>query len=203
MFSHNEVQDLSKVKDDIMLTPCSLCCRAFLNKESACKHVIICHENYNENNQKPKYSTNLKSALDVRVTNLSELLLNQFTKSVVVVRATQILNRELDKQHESKDNISESDNQNPNYHVSEFCKICLASPEDETSPILAEILFEGRAVNFPVKFSTCGDGLELVELAGVTKGYCYKFEILMADPKFERGRKFSGRPILLNGEAHI
>ena len=162
-----------------MLTPCPLCCRAFLNKESACKHVIICHENYKEHNQKPKFLSNLKSAFDVRATNLSELLLNQFCKSVVLLnqfsksvvaeRATQVVNRELDKQDESKDN-SESDTQNPNYHLSEFCKIFLASSEDETPPILAEILFEGRAVNFSVKFSVCGDGLELVELAGVTKG---------------------------------
>ena len=87
---------------------------------------------------------------------------------MVVEKATQVINRELDKQDESKDN-SESDTQNPNYNVSEFCKICLASPEDETPPILAEIFFESGAVNFPLKFSASGVGLELVELAGVKK----------------------------------
>ena len=69
-------------------------------------------------------------------------------------------------------------------------------------PILAKILFEGRTVNFKVKFTACGDGLELMEVAGVTKGYCYKHEIQMADSKFERGRQFSRQPIFLNGEAH-
>ena len=67
---------------------------------------------------------------------------------------------------------------------------------------MAEILFEGRAVNFQVKFTACGDGLELVELAGVTKGYCYKCEIQMADSKFERGRQFSRQPNFLNSEVH-
>ena len=110
-----------------MLTPCPLCCRAFLNRESECKHVIICHENYNENREKPKFLSNLKSAVAVRVTNLSELLLNQISKSAVVERATEIVNRESNNQDKAKDN-RESENQEPNYHVSEFCP-----------PILAEI----------------------------------------------------------------
>ena len=78
--------------------------------------------------------------------------MNQIIKSAVVERATEIVNRESNNQDKAKDNL-ESENQEPNYHVSDFCQICLACPEDETPPILAEILFEGRAVNFQVKFT--------------------------------------------------
>jgi len=65
---------------------------------------------------------------------------------------------------------------------------------------LAEILFENKTVEFPIKFSVCGDGLELVEIAGVTNGYCYKCERQSIDSKFERGQPFGRQPILLNGE---
>ena len=106
--------------------------------------------------------SNLKSAVDVRVTNLSELLLNQISKSAVVERATEIVNSESNNQDEVKDN-RESENQEPNYHVSEFCQICQGFPEDETSPIWTKILFVGRAVNFKVNLTACGDGLELME----------------------------------------
>ena len=71
----------------------------------------------------------MKSAIDVRVTNLSELLLNQIRKSAVVERATEIVNRESNNQDKAKDN-RESENQELNYHVSEFCQIRLGCPED-------------------------------------------------------------------------
>ena len=103
----------------------------------------------------------------------------------------------------SEDEILERQKVEANYHVSEFCSICRASKNQETPPILAEILFENRTVEFPVKFSSCGDGLELVELAGVTKGYCYKCELKTIDSKFERGETFGRQPILLNGETSL
>ena len=65
---------------------------------------------------------------------------------------------------------------------------------------MAEISFEKKTVEFPIKFSVCGDGLELVEIAGVTNGYCYKCERQSIDSKFERGQPFGRQPILLNGE---
>ena len=68
---------------------------------------------------------------------------------------------------------------------------------------MAEILFENTTVEFPVKFSSCGDGLELVELAGVTKGYCYKCELKTIDSKFERGQPFGRQQFLLNGETSL
>ena len=79
----------------------------------------------------------------------------------------------------------------PNFHVSKFCKECVVSGESETPAVLAEILFENTTVDHFVKFVACGDGAELVDLAGLTKGYCYKYEMQMTNPKLGRGRKFS------------
>ena len=61
-----------------------------------------------------------------------------------------------------------------------------------------EILFENELVNYPIKFEYIGDGLELVALAGVTTGYCYKCELTSIDPNISRGEKWSRQPILLN-----
>ena len=87
-----------------------------------------------------------------------------------------------------------------NYHVSKFCEVCKTSDEEETPAILAEILFENRTVHFPVKFTSCVDGAEFVDLAGITKGYCYKCELQIIDPKTGRGRKLSRQAIPLIGE---
>ena len=54
-----------------------------------------------------------------------------------------------------------------------------------------------------VKFTSCGDGAELVDIAGITKGYCYKCELQIIDPKHGRGRKFSRQPIPLIGETAL
>ena len=43
--------------------------------------------------------------------------------------------------------------------------------------------------------------MELVDLAGVTKGYSYKCELQNIDPKLGRRRRFSWQPIILNGES--
>ena len=166
------------------IVPCPLCCRAFRSKESACKHVIICHENYNKQTQKQKFLRNLKSAVNVRVTNLSQLLLNQLSTEEIIKRAKEIVTRipkeEVDNTCRKSPDVEKVE---PNYHVSQFCKVCQASKEDATPPILTEILFENSSVELPIKFSSCGDGLELVELAGVTNGYCYKCELQIVDPK--------------------
>ena len=94
--------------------------------------------------------------------------MNQISKFAVVERATEIVNGESNNQDKAKDN-RESQNQEPNTYVSEFCQICLGFPEDETSPIWTKILFEGRAVNFKVKLTACGDGVELMEVARCNK----------------------------------
>ena len=69
-----------------------------------------------------------------------------------------------------------------------------------TPPILMEILFENELVNHPIKFEYIGDGLELVALAGVTTGNCYKCELTSIDPNISRGEKWSRQPISLNDE---
>ena len=92
--SHQEIQDLSKIHPDTELTPCPLCCRAFRSKLSACKHVILCHENYKKNRQKEKFHSILKSAIDVRVTSLSKLLLNKLSPVQIIKQATEIVGRE-------------------------------------------------------------------------------------------------------------
>ena len=71
-----------------------MCCRAFRSKLSTCKHVILCHENYKENRQKEKFQSNLKSAVDVRVTSLSKLLLNELSPLQIIKQATEIVRRD-------------------------------------------------------------------------------------------------------------
>ena len=196
-----ELQDLSNLKPDTNLTLCPLCCRAFLSKVSACKHVILCHENYGEEREKLKFLSNLKSAVDVRVTNLSQLLLNQLTTTQIIQKANEIVIRQPINPEYEPQKVLEMKQDETNYHVSQFCSVCLDSEEAVTPPILAEILFENQTVEFPILFTACGDGLELVELAGVTKGYCYKCELQNVDTKLGRGRRFSRQPIVLNGES--
>ena len=200
----NEIQDLRQVKLNTKLTLCPLCCRAFLTTESACKHVILCHENYNvEENQKDMFQTPLKSAINVRVTNLSKLLVNELSKTMIRERADEIVTRQEQQNLGGQTENIRDLNLEPNYHVSKFCEVCKSSVENETPPILAEILFENSKVNFPVKFTSCGDGAELVDLAGITKGYCYKCELLLVDSTNGRGRKFSRQPIPVVGETAL
>ena len=52
----------------------------------------------------------------------------------------------------SEDEILERQKIVANYHVSEFCSICRASKNHETTPIFAELLFENRTVEFPLNF---------------------------------------------------
>ena len=182
------------------LIPFPLCCRAFLSKESACKNVIICHENYGEGIEKQKFLSKLKSAVDVRVTNLNQVLLNELTEAEIVEKANEIIKR-TPTSPENERKIPEIEQVEANHHVSQFCNVCLISKEAITPPILAEILFQNKTVEFPIQFTACGDGLELVELVGLTKGYCYKCEIQNIDPKSGNGRRFGRQPIILNGEA--
>ena len=131
-----------------------------------------------------------------RVPNISDEELGESSEDEVIERK-----KTKEKSGENSEyQIVERQKVEANYHVSEFCSICRASKNQQTPPILAEILFENRTVQFPVKFSVCGDGLELVELAGVTNGYCYKCELQSIDPKLERGQTFGTQPILSNGE---
>ena len=65
---------------------------------------------------------------------------------------------------------------------------------------MGEILFENRTVEFPIKFLVCGDCLELVEIADIKKGYCYKCELQSIDSKYERRQTFGRQPILCNGQ---
>ena len=106
---HHEVQDLSKLHPDTNLTPCPLCCRAFRSKLGACKHVILCHENYKENRQKEKFQSNLKSAVDVRVTSLSKLLLNKLSPLEIIKQATEIVVRDPNISGEELEESSEDE----------------------------------------------------------------------------------------------
>ena len=63
-----------------------------------------------------------------------------------------------------------------------------------------EILYEGEIVNWNMEFIIVSDGAELVDLAGVTKGLCYKCELRRLNPKKDRGRKFGRQRIKLVGE---
>ena len=198
-----EVQDLRNVGAKRNLTLCPLCCRAFRSRESVWKHVILCHENYNTDGQeKQKYGTPLKSVIDVRVTSLSQLLVHQLSKNKIRETAEEIVNRQEIRKIEIDSEVKVNQvKKEPNFHVSKFCEDCIASGESETPAVLAEILFQNTTVDLFVKFVACGDGSELVDLAGLTKGYCYKCEIQIINPKLGRGRKFSRQVLPLNGEA--
>ena len=88
-----------------------------------------------------------------------------------------------------------------NFHVSEACKHCVNSVENPTPPILMEILYAGKQVDWPIKFVAFGDGLELVALAGVTSGFCYKCELKYINPNFGRGQKCSRHEISFFGDS--
>ena len=90
--------------------------------------------------------------------------MNQLLTRTISERAEEVVKRQEPQNPSIKaceiNNKFESD---PNYHVSKFCDVCKSSDEDEMPPILAEILFENTTVEFPLKFSSCGDG-QLVDL---------------------------------------
>ena len=90
-----------------------------------------------------------------------------------------------------------------NYHVSQFCSVCLDSEEAETPPMVAALFFDNQTAEFQILFTACGNDLELVELAGVTKGYCYKCELQNFNPKLGRGRSFGRQSIILNVESSL
>ena len=84
--------------------------------------------------------------------------------------------------------------------MSHVCKECESSKEHETPPILMEIMYEGQSVNWKIEFNIVPDGAELVDLAGITKGLCYKCELPRLNPKIDRGRKFGRQHMKLVGE---
>ena len=111
------------------VTPCPLCCRVFLNAESACKHVILCHENYNTvETEKEKFTTLLKSTINARVTRLSQRLVNQLSKRTIRERAEEIVKRQEPQNSGLKTcEILSKLESDPNYQVSKFCDVCRAS----------------------------------------------------------------------------
>ena len=49
--------------------------------------------------------------------------------------------------------------------------------ENPTPPILMEILYAGKQVDWPIKFVACGNGLELLALAGTTPGFVMRTQV--------------------------
>ena len=194
-----EIKNLELVKSpQTNVTPCPLCCCAFLTSLAASKYVLLCRENfrlYDDQIEKPKYDTFLKSQVNVRVTNLSNLLLKKLSPNHLLDDA-----KIIDCRQETDDRLTTTvvndycGSGKPNYHVSETCEHCINSTLEPTPPILMEILFENQTVNQFLKFAAFGDGLELVALAGVTTGYCYKCEMKSIDSKISRGLHLSPNP---------
>ena len=56
--------------------------------------MILGHENYKENKQKENFHSILKSAVNVRVTSLSKLLLNELSPLKIIKQATEIIRRD-------------------------------------------------------------------------------------------------------------
>ena len=152
-----EIKNLEHINSTkTTLTPCPLCCRAFLTSLAAAKHVLLCHKNFmleDDHQEKTKYDTPLKSRVNVRVTNLSKLLLKQLSPDAILLEAKIIISRqETDYRTETTIVNDSLENRKPNYHVSGTCEHCINSPNDPTPPILMEILFENQVVNLPIKF---------------------------------------------------
>ena len=92
-----EVRELDKIAPETKLTICPLDCRAFLTPNAAAKHTILMYENFNldsDTTEKIKFESPLKSKVDVRVTNLSKLLLNLMSETQILVEAQEIVNRQ-------------------------------------------------------------------------------------------------------------
>ena len=96
---------------------------------------------------------------------MSKLLVNELSKTMIREIADEIVTRQEQQNLGGQTENIRDLNLEPNYHVSKFCEVCKSSAENETPPILAEILFENSKVIFPVKFTYCGDGAELVDIS--------------------------------------
>ena len=194
----NEVQDLRNLDDAHRLTPCPLCCRTFMSPAAAIEHTITIHPRFNLNDvETNKFSTNLKSQVDVRETSLAKLLLNQLSIQDKLDMANEIVNRQSENQYTVQvPNIVDKSN----YHVSQYCTICVDSEESVTPPILFEILFPGQEIELPFEFVNSGDASYLVDILGITKSFCFKCELTHRIPKFCRGKNRSRQHIDLKGE---
>jgi len=126
-----EVQNLEHLDKRTKLTLCPLCCRAFRTPQAAAKHVFLWHENFktaNEQKSKLKFQTNLKKQVDVRVTNLSRLLINEVTPSEIMEAVKEIVARRDDNSALPQKKLSKLEEQSrSNFHVSEACKHCVNS----------------------------------------------------------------------------
>ena len=67
-------------------------------------------------------------------------------------------------------------------------------------PILYEILFAGQKIELPFEFINSGDGSYLVDILGITKGFCFKCELTYRNPKLYRGKNCRRQRVDLNGE---
>ena len=135
------------------------------------------------------------------MTSLSRLLTNEVTPSEIMEAAKKIVGRKDYNSALPRNKLSKLvEESRPNFHVSEACEHCVNSAESPTPPILMEIVYAGKKVDWSVKFLACGDGLELIALAGVTSGFCYKCEHKYINPNFGRGLNFSRHEISFFGE---
>ena len=151
------------------LTPCPLCCRTFISPTDAIEHTITMHPRFNLNHSETKrFSSNLKSQVDVRDTSLTKLLLNQFSSKEKLNLANEIIDRQCKNQSEF---LVPKIVNTPNYHVLQFCDICIDSGASPTPPILYEILFAGQKIELPFEYINSGDGSYLVDILGITKGF--------------------------------
>ena len=148
------VQDFDEIPPETKLTICPLDCRAVRTPEAAAKHTILMYESFNlnaETREKFKFESALKCNVDLRITNLSKLLLNQISENKILDEAQEIINRQSTETEKSLPNKLELEIDNPrlkgstqtNYHVSHVCKECESSKQHKTPPVLMEILYEG------------------------------------------------------------
>ena len=195
----NEIQDLKTLNPTSTLTPCPLCCRTFISPTDAIEHTLTIHPRFNLNEvETPKFCTNLKSQVNVRETTFTKLLLNQLSWQQKLAIANEIVDRKNENPQELK--VEKEMCMKPNYHVSQYCKICVNSEESQTPPILFEILFAGQKINLPFEFVNSGDASYLVDILGITKGFCFNCELGHRDPKYCRGKSTSRQKFDLCGE---
>ena len=125
-----ETKNLELVKShQTNVTPCPFCCRVFLTSLAAAKHVLLCHKNFRlDDDQIEKYDTFLKSQVNVRVTNLSNLLLKKLSPNQLLDEAKIIVDRQETDDQLTTTVVNHSfGSGKPNYNVSETCEHCINS----------------------------------------------------------------------------
>ena len=115
----NEIQDLKTLNPTSTLTPCLLCCRTFISPTDAIEHTLTIHPRFNLNEvETPKFSSKLKSQVNVRETTFTKLLLNQLSWQQKLAIANEIVDRKNENPQKLK--VEKEMCKKPNYYVSQY-----------------------------------------------------------------------------------